>query len=204
MTSLQSVLDGVGAAMENAVPDLTTALTREADPTDNAVEWPHGEILIVSNVRSDPYNTDLVGYATDANGNQIGRVYDALFDIELQLNIWIAVPSDTWDIQNLGRQLRRGLYKYDNNRVSPDPLPDGAGGTLSQVSQFTVDGGGELPVEEENPPLRGHQLTVSLRFSDRIDTSAEYGEMDFVETVDGPSDGELSSGTDVAIEYTST
>lgn len=202
MTSLETVLNGISVAMETAVPDLTTALPREADPTDNTVSWPHGEILIVSNVRSSPYNTDLVGYATDSNGNQIGRIYDALFDIELQLNVWIAVPSDAWDVQSLGNQLRRGMYKYDNGRISPDPLPDGSGGTLDTVSNFTIDGGGELPVEEENPPLRGYQLTVSFRFSDRIDTSVEYGEMDYVETVDHPSDGDLTGGTEVAIEYT--
>lgn len=196
MTSLQSILDGVGAAMENAVPEMTTALTREADATDNAVKWPHGEILIVSSVRSDAHNTDLVGYTTDGSGNRTGRIYEALFDVELQLNVWISVPSDTWNIKELGRQLREGLYQYDHNRRDTSELPDGDGGTLTDVSRFTVDSGGELPVDSQNPPIRGYQQTVSLRFSDRTTTDAEY-----VTAVNTPSDGGLVDGDDVAIEY---
>ena len=205
MANPVDVLEGVAQAMEDGVPELTTALSREADPTDNTVRWPHGDITIVSNIRADQWNTDFVGYATDGSGNQIGYLYDAKFDTELQLNIWMGVPSDDHDIQSLGSSLERYFRRFDENRHEPDPLPDGSGGTLDDAEKLRIVDGGELPTEsDENSPIRGYQITVDIRFTDRIDTSVEYGEMDYVATIEAPSTEELSAGDDVAIEYTVT
>lgn len=185
MATPDDVLEGVAAAMETAVSDLTTALNREADPTDNTVQFPHGDITTVSNNREDPWNTDVVGYATDDEGNNVGYLLDAKFEMELQCNVWIAVPSQDWDIQSLGRDLERGLRKYDINRRQPAPLPDGSGGVMSDVSNFRIVGGGTLPSETNfDSPLRGYRVTVNLRYTDRIDTSEEYGTLDYIESID--------------------
>lgn len=204
MPTLKEVLTGTAQAMEDSVPDLTVALPREADEADNTVRWPHGEIVIVSNVRADQWNTDFVGYSTDSNDNRVGYIYDAKFDLELQLNIWIAAPSDDWDIQALGSQLERGLRRYEDARHYPDPLPDGSGGSLTNTEPITIVNGGELPTESQNPPHRGYQVTIAFSFNDRIDTSEEYGEMDYVAEVDHPGYGDLTDGDheNVAIEYT--
>lgn len=205
MATPEEVFEGVATAMEDAVPDLTTALPRQADPADNRVEWPHGEILVVSNIRADQWNTDVVGYATDDQGNQIGYLLDARFDVSLQLNIWTAVPSDDWDIQSLGSQLERGMRKYDANRRNPALLPDGDGGALNDVKRVRMNNGGLLPTDNSSSsPLRGYQIATNIRFKDRIDTSEEYGEEDYVATVDTPQDGDLTDGGDsdsIAIEY---
>lgn len=205
MATPKDVLTGLSTAMEQEVPDLTTALSREADSTDNEVEWPHGEIIIVSNIRADQWNTDLVDYATDSNGNRIGYIYEAKFNAEFQLNVWTAVPSDNWDIQTLGSKLERGMRRYDDNRKYPDSLPDGNGSTLSEVNPLRIVDGGTLPLaNENNPPHRGYQITVGLSFTDRINTAVEYGEQDYVAVVNTPNDGDAIS-TDpesVMIEYT--
>lgn len=204
MASLGDVLDGVAAAMEKQVPELTTVLHREADVTDNEVRFPHGEIVVVSNVRSDQWNTDLVGYATDNQGNRIGKIFDALFEnTELQMNIWLGVPSDDHDIQSLGNTLERGMRKYDDQQHSA-ALPDGAGGTLSAIGSFNISEGGTLPFENANPPMRGYQVPVILSFTDRINTADEYGDEYYIETVDTANAGDLTDGSDqdaVAIEY---
>jgi hypothetical protein len=204
MATPEDILKGVAQAMEDTVPSLTTALSREADPTDNTVEFPHGDITLVSNLRADQWNTDVVGYATDSNGNRVGYLLDAKFDVELQLNIWLAVPSEQYDVQSLGSELERGMRRYDQNRPDPDSLPDGSGGTLTDAGPLRVIGGGELPTQEgANSPLRGYQVTIELRFTDRIDTSEEYGELDYIDSVDIPSDGDLTGGDgdDTEIEF---
>jgi hypothetical protein len=205
MATVKDVLKGLAAAMEDQVPELSTALPREADATDNDVHWPHGEIIIVSNIRADQWNTDLVGYETDDAGNRIGYLYDAKFNAEMQLNIWISAPSDNWDIQNLGSQLERGMRRYGENRKDPDSLPDGEGGTLTEVTNFSIVNGGTLPLQQSaNPPHRGYQLTVGFSFTDRINTAEEYGEEDYVATVTVPNDDDITVHDDpenVVIEY---
>lgn len=207
MATPDDVLDALAAAMEQAVPELTTALSREADETDNTVRFPHGDMQIISNIRADQWNTDVTGYATDANGNRVGYLVDAKFDIEVQLNIWIAVPSDDWSITTLGKKLERGLRVHDISHPIVEPLPDGEGGTANDINRFRLIGGGELPTESGgNSPLRGYQVTANLRFTDRIDTSVEQGESDYVASVDTPHSGDLTAGDadDIEIEYNAT
>lgn len=194
------VLDGMSALMEESVPDLTTALSKEAGPEDNRVEYPYGEIILVSNVRNDPWNTDLVGYTTDSQGDRSGYILDAKFDLEAQLSLWIAVPSDNWNVQALGQQLQRNLRQYDENHPYPEPLPDGSGGTLTDVEPIRIINGGELPVRtNQDPPARGYQLTVSVRFTDRVSTDE-----DTIKTVDIPHSGDLTDTDEtdlIEIEY---
>lgn len=204
MATPEDVLQGIATAMELSVTELTTALNREADPTDNTVEFPHGEILIISNIRANQWNTDLVGYSEDNSGNRIGKIFEAKFTAEFQLNIWNAVPSEDHDIQSLGSSLERGMRKYDSQQQG-DPLPDGSGGTLNDVKEFLLIDGGQLETEEtNNPPWRGYQISVEMQFVDRIDTAEEYGEAEYIAVVDTPHSGDLedTDATDnVAIEY---
>lgn len=205
MATPEDILTGLAQAMADEVSQLTEALDHEADPVDNTVKWPHGEIIIVSNNRYNPWNTDKVDTATDNQGNEIGHLVDARWDAEMQLNIWLAVPSEDYDIQPIATALERGFRRYDQDMPNPDPLPDGQGGTLDDVAWLRIVGGGELPTASNNqPPLRGAQITVELRWKDRIDTSQAYEELDYIDTVDIPNSGDLTDtdATDeIAIEY---
>ncbi len=200
MVLLNDLMEGVAYTMEQEVPDLTTALDHEADPADNAIQWPHGEIVVVSNARADPWNTDKVGYVTDTNGNQIGEVLEARFDLEIQMNIWIAVPNETYDIQVLGETLERGFRKYDVNHTDPQTILDPDGGVISDQKKLRITGGGELPTNPNaDPPHRGYGVMCELRFKDVVETSEDY-----IETVDIPDDGDLTDGSDqdaITIEY---
>lgn len=203
MTGFEDAMDAVAAAMEEAVPELTEGLPREVDDVDNLVEWPYGEILVTSDVRADPWNTEFVEYATDDDGNRTGEIYEARFDPEVQLNIWIAVPNEEFDIQTLGTKLQTGLHKYDENRRNPQPLPDGDGGTADFIKKFRIIDGGRLPTEDQSPPLRGYRVDASFRYIDRIDTSDEEDEVYVIESVDTPRPGDLEDGEreNIAIEY---
>lgn len=198
MATPDEVLQTLGQAMEDGVPSLTTALTREADESDNTVEWPHGDITVVSNLRADQWNTDVVGPATDSEGNHVGYIIDAKFDAEMQLNIWAAAPSDEWDIKVLGGTLSQYLRRFDANRRDPETLPEPAG---DDIKKFRITDDGDLPVENGQPPIRGYSVSVEFRFTDRIDTSEEYGQSDYVESVQTPTTEDLASGEDAAIEY---
>lgn len=205
MVSPDGLTDGLKAAMAEGVSELSDALGKEAGPEDNTVEFPFAEVIFVSNNKDNSFNTDKVGPAHDNHGNVVGEILEARFDLEVQLNAWLAVPSEDHDIMAIGRVLERWMRKYDHNRTNPDPLPDGSGGTLSDVGYFELIGGGELPTAfNNNPPLRGYQITANIRFKDTINTADEYGKLDFVEFLDIPTSGDLSDGGDndeIDIEY---
>jgi len=200
MVTLKNVLDGVAAAMEAQVPSLSETIGHEyIDGDDGIIDFPHGEIVIVDNARATAWNTDLVGYKTDNSGNRTDAIYDALFETALQCNIWLAVPSEQHDIGTLGGTLERGLRTYDDQQAG-DPLPDGNGGTLSDVDHAVVSAGGTLPIDAgQSPSLRGYQVPFEVMFRDQTTVAGTP-----IETVDVPSPSQLDDGNDqdaVAIEY---
>lgn len=164
-------MNGLAALIDESVDDVTESLSREADATDNDVRWPHGEVILVSNNRRDPWNTDVVGYTTDSDGNRTGRIIEHLFRGEFQLNVWIAAPSD-FDVKELGNQLEQHVISHDESHPDPAAVPDGVGGTLDDVKLRLINGG-ELPTESANPPHRGYQVTVSTQFSYTTETDEE-------------------------------
>jgi hypothetical protein len=205
MVRPSTALEGIALAMENEVSALTESLDREADEADNMVEFPHGEIIVMTNARSDDWNTEFVEYSTGDLGDPLGEIIEVRFDPTLQLNIWLGVPSENWDIQNLGNQLYRGMLKYDYNRRHPKNFPDPDGGELTDIKNFNVTDGGTLPTEDEAPPMRGYMVEASLRTVDRIDTSDD-GDLDgeyFIESTDTPHSGDFVGGStgNVTIEY---
>ena len=168
---------------------------------NNRLAQPIVVLQPIASVRAEQWNTDLVGFATDDQDRQIGRIYEAIFDADVQIDIWVAAGDDQLDATDLGGDLKRALYRYDSQMVG-DPFPDGKGGTVDDIEDFRV-GDGRRQDDLSGPGVRRWRQDVSVEFVERINTAQEYGEEDYVATVDIPSDGDLIGGTtaSVSIEY---
>jgi len=173
--------------------------TEELDPAGagNRFEQPIVTLQPTGTIRNDQHNTDLVGYTTDANGNRTGRIFEAIFDMDVQLDIWVAAGNDQLDASELGGDLQRALFQHDSSMVDR-PFPDGEGGTIDAISEFVV-GDGRRQDDLSGPGVRRWRQDLSARFTSRVTTEDEY-----VEEVDTPTDAEASGGDgdDVAIELT--
>lgn len=205
MVNPQTILDGLSAELE-AGTALSTVLTRQADldGVDNRLATPFGELQFVSSVRSDEFNTDRVGWVTDGAGNRIGQLLQATFDPSLQLDIYTAAGDKTVNATTLGFDVQRYLRRFDDAEYD-QPLPDSNGDPITDVESFSVGDGRREDDLVNRPGIRRWRQDLSLEFVDVIDTAAEYGEEDYVATVDSPSSGDMSSSEDsVVIEYEST
>jgi hypothetical protein len=176
-------------------------VTHEIDPEgpDNRLEQPFVSLQPVSAIRADQYNTDLVGYTTDDAGNRTGRIFEAIFEMDVQADIWIAVGNTQLDATALGADLQQALYPYDS-QMAAQPFPDGDGGTVGDLSHFLL-GEGRRQDDLAGPGVRRWRQDLSARFVDRV--TPDDGTADYIETVDSPSAGDLTDGSDdgVAIEY---
>lgn len=194
---LQAVVRGLKDASSFTGGDY---VVERIDPegAGNRFDQPIVELQPTGTVRSDRWNTDLVGYTTDANGNRTGRIFDAIFEMEIQLDIWVAAGNSDLDASALGGDLQRALFQYDSRMVDR-PFPDGDGGTIDAISEFLV-GDGRRQDDLAGPGVRRWRQDLSARFRTRVTTDEEY-----VEEVDTPNDGEATGGDgddDVAIELT--
>ena len=194
----QEVLDAIVRGLKDATAftggDYST---QQLDPvgTGSRFSQPVVTLQPVSTIRNDNWNTDLVGHTTDADGNQTGRIFEAVFEMDVQIDLWVAAGNAQLDATALGGDLQRALFQYDSSMVG-QLLPDGDGGTVADIDQLTV-GDGSREDDLSGPGVRRWRQSLSVRFHERLTTDDEY-----VKTVDTPTDGDGTGGDDVAIELT--
>lgn len=202
MVNPQVILNGIADVVTSETA-VTAVLTRELDlqGTDSSLSSPFGELQLISEDRIRAFNTDFIDYVLDDSGNRIGRLYEAEFDSELQLDVYVAAGSDAHDATTLGYRLQRTLRQYDSQERA-DPLPDASGSPIEDVVGFRV-GDGTRADDLSGRGIRRWRQTLRVRFVDVIDTTVEYGEMDYVATVDTAHAGDMTGGDgdDVLIEY---
>lgn len=170
-------------------------LTEELDPegAGNRFDQPIVSLQPVSSIRADQWNTDLVGYVTDDAGNQIGRIFEAIFEMDVQADIWVAAGNTQLDATSLGGDLAQALYRYDSQMVGK-AFPAEGGGTLDDVKHFQVREGRRQD-DLAGPGVRRWRHDLDIDFVDRVTTDEEY-----VEVVDTPQSGSATGGDSVAIE----
>jgi len=195
----QEVLDAIVAALENSSQfSAGDYVTQEIDPNGagNRYDQPIVELQFTGGTRADQWNTDLVGYTTDGAGNRTGKIFEPTWEgVGIQADIWVAAGNTQLDATDLGGDLEQALYRHDSQ--GPDvSLPDGAGGTADDIEEFLV-GEGRRQDDLAGPGVRRWRHDLTVDFTDRVTTEAEY-----VEVVDTPTDGDSTGGDAVAIELT--
>jgi len=200
----QQALDAIVRALQQS-STFSAADYITADPdlsnTNNRLSSPFVAAQPVGTVRVDSMNSDRVGYVTDTDGNRIGRVYEAPFDMDVQLDIYVAAGDDDHDASALGGDLRDALYAYDAG--GPDRgFPDGEGGTLSEIRHFDI-GSGQRADDLSGPDIRRWRHESEIRFVSRVETTSDSEP--FTE-IDTPTDADLDApdGDAVEFEYTIT
>jgi len=191
---LEAIVEGLKQSTAFDGGDYATE-SLDLEGTNNRYKQPIVTLQPATAARADQWNTDLVGYTTDDAGNQTGRIFEAVFEMDIQTDLWVAGGNTQLDATSLGGDLQQALFQYDSQLVG-DPLPDGAGGTADDIREFGV-GDGTRADDLAGPGVRRWRQDLSAMFVDRVTTDDEY-----VEVVDTPTDGSATGDDDVAIELT--
>lgn len=200
----QQALDAIVRALQQS-STFSAADYLTADPdlsnTNNRLSSPFVAAQPVGTVRVDSMNSDRVGYVTDTDGNRTGRVYEAPFDMDVQLDIYVAAGDDDHDATVLGGDLRDALYVHDAGGPGRE-FPDGDGGTLSEIRHFDV-GSGQRADDLSGPGIRRWRHESEIRFVSRVETTSDSEPFT---TIDTPTDADLDApdGDAVEFEYTIT
>lgn len=179
-----------GIAQSDELPSDMSLLLHEADmdSSDADVDLPMLEIQpqvdhIVTN------NTDLAGYITDDNDNQVGRIYHSEYELQLQLDIWTTADGG-YDPDRLGERLREALYPYSS--YGPDQnFVDDRGDIIDEITYFTFDDGERTDDLIRTPTVRRWSQTAELWASEEFRTTEDY-----IVDVHHPRNGSLSGQGD--------
>lgn len=166
MATPTDVLDAIVEALEQSPEfDGGSYRTHELDLSgaDNRLEQPFVSLKIIGSPRVTDWDSDLVGYVTNAAGDRIGRIYEATWELAIEAHVVVAAGNDDFNVTDLGFGFQQALLRYDaKNGAQPLPSPDG--GTVDDVDHFLV-GEGDRDDDLAGPGLRRWRQELQATFS---------------------------------------
>lgn len=157
--------DGEGSDSQKTVPLLYVSFTETTEP--------------------DVYNSDLVDYKTNDDGERVARIFGAEWEAVAQIEIWTADRS-RHDIDELGEQLHSILYAYDSSSLDRS-FQNADGMAVPGLWNFSLQDGGREDDLTQTPTVRRYRQLADV-----------YGTRYYVETPSEPIrevDPEFDQGT---------
>lgn len=191
MARPRELIEAVVSAIQSAgtLPSGTNYVGYEPNIDTEAIKLPLLEVVTVSEARIDDHNTDFQGVIEDDNGNAVGQVFHALYNLTIEVNIWTAHGSQ-YDPDVLGDAVYSALYQYDSAGPDLDLHDD--------IWRVRV-GDGE-PDEDftTSPTLRRWSQEVDLWAYETFTTDKEYIVNVTPPTADGFGDSSSTGEIDSA------
>jgi hypothetical protein len=189
----------VRAIEQSQAFDPNDIITDEFDPEgrNNRLQTPFVVVLPIGTVRDRSFNTDRVGFVTDQQGTREGEIFEAVFEIDIQIDIYLAAGDDR-NVTTLGGRLRRALFTHDSSGIDA-PFPDDGTNIVADIRDFD-SGTGQRADDLSGPGIRRWRHESAMRYVSRVKVTDDVVPF---ETIATPTDPDLQAvdTDDVAFEY---
>lgn len=154
------------------LPEEANFVGYEPDIDSESIKLPLVEVSMGTQLEVNESNTDFVGFRTDDNGNDIGRIYETLYTQELTVAVWTAQGSK-YSPRDMGDTVRDELYAHET--AGPDqPLRHPEDGRrLDEVWRFWITEGAHTDDLGTSPTLRRWEETIQISASEQYVTDAD-------------------------------
>lgn len=168
MVRPQQLLESVLYTLQQSeeLPSSISFVGYEPDINSEPIDLPMIEVSMGTQIRISEANSDLVGYVTDDSNNRIGRKYDLLYTLELDVAIWTAQGSK-YSPRRLSDIVRSELYKHENSGPHEPLRSPETDNTLDDVWRFVILDGTRTDDLTTSPTLRRREHQVSVSANER-------------------------------------
>lgn len=169
------VIDAITYTLDisGQLPDRVSYVTHEADlgGEDADLSLPIVELQPISTIHLTNFNTDFVGYKYDDDGNEIGRIYQSRYEMDVQVDVWTAARAED-NPDEIGGTIRRTLYPYTSAGPSETLLsPDGE---AEEIWKFSLTDGGREDDLTMSPSIRRWRQDLEVWSYEQFDTTEDY------------------------------
>jgi len=173
MVRVQEIIDAFLYAFKTSekIPDDITYVGYMPDIDTEALKLPILHIEILDRNEIGRMNTDFVAYYKDDNGNDIGKVYQSVFETTLQMSVWTAQGS-RHDPRKIGDRVRDEIYTY-TKKGPGKTLTTPRGETLDEVWHVVLETANHTDDMGTSPVLRRWQQNVRVRASEQFIENVE-------------------------------
>lgn len=167
MTDPDTVLRGIEEALkDSSVFTGGSYVTEEPDfdGEHNRLDQPVVSLQVVTNPRATEWDSDLAGFTENQSGEKDGKIFEATWEMQVDIFLTIAAANDDYDVKVIGFDLQNALLLYDNKQEGTTlPDPDADPGTLSDVKSVVV-GEGVPENDLAGPGLRRWRQELQVTF----------------------------------------
>jgi hypothetical protein len=153
------------------LPEQTTFVGFEPDIDSQPIDLPMVEVSPNTQVHVSESNTDFIGMKTDDEGREIGRIYESLYTLDVDVAVWTAQDSK-YSPRNLMDEVRDALYTHDTAGPDKD-LRFSDGSPVDEVWRFSVLEGEQTDDLTTSPILRRWTQNVTISASERYVTDED-------------------------------
>jgi len=182
MVRPQEIIDAVLYTLQQSdeLPAETSFLGEEPDIDNQAIKLPLIEVSTGIQTDLSEVNTDFVSFITDEDGNNVGRVYETLYTIEITVAAWTAAGS-RYDPREIGNYVRDALYQHDV--AGPNkPLQNPDGSPVDEVWRVIMESGEQTDDFSTSPTLRRWEQRLIISASEQYTTEEPFIENVTVQT----------------------
>lgn len=154
------------------LPDAANFVGYEPDINSESIKLPLVEVSLATQIEIDESNTDFIGFKTDSNGNDIGRIYESMYMQELNVSVWTAQGSK-YSPREMGNTIRDELYAHTTvgaNKPLRHPDDDRE---LDEVWRFKIIEGSHTDDLGTSPILRRWEEIIQISASEQYVTDAD-------------------------------
>jgi hypothetical protein len=173
MVRPQKLIEAVLYTLQQSddLPSATNFVGYEPDIDSESIKLPLVEVSPGLQEHVSLVNTDFVGFKTDDDGREIGRIYESLYTLEINVAIWTAQGSK-FSPREISNAVRDELYAHDT--AGPDqPLRHPDGSPVNEVWRFAIQEGEQTDDLATSPTLRRWQQDILVSASEQYVTHGE-------------------------------
>lgn len=173
MVRPQEIIESVLLTLkQNAdLPSAANYVGYTPDINSESIKLPLVEVSPGPQSNLSEMNTDFVGFETDDQGNQIGKIYESLYTLQLTVAVWTAHGSK-FTPREMSNAVRDALYAHATAGPN-EPLQNPDGTTLDEVWRFALQEGEQADDLTTSPTLRRWEQDLIISASEQYVTTEE-------------------------------
>ncbi len=173
MVRPQQLIESVLYTLQQSddIPSATNFVGYTPDINSESIKLPVIEVSTGPQSQLSESNTDFVGFKTDDNGNDVGRIYETLYTLEINVAIWTAHGS-RFSPRKISDTVRDELYAHDTaGPAQPLRHPDGS--PVDEVWRVILQDGEQTDDLSTSPTLRRWQQDLIVSASEQYITDPD-------------------------------
>ena len=163
MVRVQELIEAViySLSQSDTIPDKTSFIDHIPNIETEAIKLPVISVYPGQKVYLSDENSDFSGFNKDDNGNNIGRIYESLYTVEVTIAVYTADGSQ-FSAREIMNSIRDKMFTHESSGLQR-PLRNPDDSVIDEVWRVAIQSGEQNDDFGTSPTLRRWEQTILIQ-----------------------------------------